>query len=474
MYELKHLLGKGSYGKVYSAISNITSGKYAIKTCWYIHDNIDECIIRELNILRSLHSNYIIKFKELYFSNDKLFIVMQLGNTTLDKYLLNPSNDRSHELLIHFAKCIVYGVKYIHEYGIIHRDLKPQNIIIVRGTAKIIDFGMCLYSKTLNINDSAICTLWYRAYELLIGESYYTSAIDIWSLGCILAEIFNPNFNPIFAGDSVNMIIKLIINRHDSIGFYDIHHDVKNIVKKCLNRFPIKRPDIYDICHLFGIQTKKPLLNMVINNMKKKELKYYYVTNKYHKVMTTNWFFNCLKDYSISKHTLFQSVNIIERLYPFRTSHIEELYYSAISLASKCEESCGIFCMDDIEYIKMEKFIFSQLNYDVFKPTVIYFLQLYNRCNCFHVILFMNTLAVISLLDHNISPPSLTAAAILYLCFSILKPKFKWKEKYKSITGYDLCQFDKQLTNIQFLYEKYKNNKFTKSMTKFIKYYAYI
>eukprot|EP00966_Prymnesium_polylepis_P086177 1994698-Prymnesium_polylepis.1 len=97
---------------------------------------------------------------------------------------------------------VLEGLAYIHDAGVIHRDLKPQNILVdAEGIAKLADFGlarMCpLRGTTLT---PQLVTRWYRAPEILLGETRYAAPVDMWSFGCVLAECVNNQ--PLFAGDS--------------------------------------------------------------------------------------------------------------------------------------------------------------------------------------------------------------------------------------------------------------------------------
>lgn len=97
---------------------------------------------------------------------------------------------------------ILCGIDYLHQNWIIHRDLKPANILVVSdGKIKITDFGLARIFqaplKSLSENGQVV-TIWYRAPELLLGAKHYTTAIDIWAIGCIFAELIM--LNPLFPG----------------------------------------------------------------------------------------------------------------------------------------------------------------------------------------------------------------------------------------------------------------------------------
>lgn len=88
-------------------------------------------------------------------------------------------------------KQLLEGLAYCHIHRVLHRDLKPQNLLIDReGHIKLADFGLArAFTLPLRTYTHEVVTLWYRAPELLLGSRFYTMAIDVWSLGCIFAEM---------------------------------------------------------------------------------------------------------------------------------------------------------------------------------------------------------------------------------------------------------------------------------------------
>merc|ERR1711998_48368 len=96
---------------------------------------------------------------------------------------------------------LMLGLNYLHKRWIVHRDLKPSNLLIKAGVVKICDFGLGRRYKPFyaSIYTKKVVTLWYRAPEVLVGIGNYTESIDIWSVGCIFAEIVKRK--PLFAAD---------------------------------------------------------------------------------------------------------------------------------------------------------------------------------------------------------------------------------------------------------------------------------
>jgi serine/threonine protein kinase len=97
---------------------------------------------------------------------------------------------------------LVKGIAYCHSHRVLHRDLKPQNLLIdKKGALKLADFGLArAFGLPVGVITHEVVTLWYRAPEILLGGRTYSTPVDIWSAGCILAEIVNRA--PLFPGDS--------------------------------------------------------------------------------------------------------------------------------------------------------------------------------------------------------------------------------------------------------------------------------
>ena len=141
------------------------------------------------------------RLNEVVQSGAKLFLVFEYLDHDLKKYMdtltqIDPIAVKSQ------LYQIIKGIAFCHSHRVIHRDLKPQNLLIDKsGKIKIADFGL---ARAVNIPvrtyTHEVVTLWYRAPEILMGGKHYSTPVDIWSIGCIFAEMINKQ--PLFPGDS--------------------------------------------------------------------------------------------------------------------------------------------------------------------------------------------------------------------------------------------------------------------------------
>lgn len=214
-YKAERIVGSGSFGIVFQAKCLETGEAVAIKKV--IQDRRYKS--RELQLMRSINHPNIVCLKHCFFSTtsrDELYlnIVMEFVPETLYRVLKHYSNAK-HGMPLIYVKLYMYqifrGLAYIHAVGVCHRDLKPQNVLVdpLTHQVKICDFGSAKVLVKGEPNISYICSRYYRAPELIFGATEYTTSIDIWSSGCILAELLLGQ--PLFPGDSaVNQLVEII------------------------------------------------------------------------------------------------------------------------------------------------------------------------------------------------------------------------------------------------------------------------
>ncbi|XP_070800479.1 cyclin-dependent kinase 13 isoform X2 [Pituophis catenifer annectens] len=217
------IIGEGTYGQVYKARDKDTGEMVALKKVRL--DNEKEgfpiTAIREIKILRQLNHQSIINMKEIVtdkvdaldFKKDKgaFYLVFEYMDHDLMGLLESGlvHFDESH--IKSFMKQLMEGLDYCHKKNFLHRDIKCSNILLNnRGQIKLADFGLArLYSsEESRPYTNKVITLWYRPPELLLGEERYTPAIDVWSCGCILGELFTKK--PIFQANQEPAQLELI------------------------------------------------------------------------------------------------------------------------------------------------------------------------------------------------------------------------------------------------------------------------
>ena len=256
-YEIRGLVGTGSYGHVCEAFDKKNNRIVAIKKIHKVFEDLIDCkrILREIAILNRLEHLNVIAILDICVPEDlegfdELFIVLEICDSDFKKLFRNPVF-----LLELHVKTLLYsllvGVKYLHSAGIYHRDLKPANCLVNQDcTVKICDFGLSRavgMERQLHLQNlpntpregdpiltqppmgpptvplvphtqklkrqltGHVVTRWYRAPELILLEENYTEAIDVWSVGCIFAELlgmmkenvpFPTDRGPLFPGSS--------------------------------------------------------------------------------------------------------------------------------------------------------------------------------------------------------------------------------------------------------------------------------
>lgn len=215
-YRLEQVIGQGSYGIVCSAVNTETGEKVAVKRIMRVFEEAPEATrtLRELKFLRLLknHEN-IISIKDVLLPSnrdrfDDVFVVLEFMPTDLMRVLRSPIElSPPHIRWLIFQ--LIRGIYYIHTSRVFHRDLKPSNILInARCDLRIVDFGLSRAAVDAQEPDAVfwtdyVATRWYRAPELIMAaNTSYTTAIDMWSVGCIFAEMLNdgraffPGHNP--------------------------------------------------------------------------------------------------------------------------------------------------------------------------------------------------------------------------------------------------------------------------------------
>ena len=205
-FEMIKKINEGTYGVVYKAKDKKTGEIVALKKVKMNmeRDGFPMSALREMNILLSLNHPSIVNVKEVVVddddSDDGTYMVMEHMQYDLKQLMEVKAQPFSMGEIKSFMRQLLEGVKYLHDNWILHRDLKTSNILLNKeGHLKICDFGMSRqYGSPLKPYTPLVVTLWYRAPELLLGAKTYSKAIDMWSVGCIMAELFSKD--PLFRG----------------------------------------------------------------------------------------------------------------------------------------------------------------------------------------------------------------------------------------------------------------------------------
>ncbi|KAI5634685.1 protein kinase domain-containing protein [Phthorimaea operculella] len=226
-YEELNVIGTGAYGTVYKARDLHNGGQIVamkkVKVA-LTEDGIPLSTLREIALLRQLeayrHPN-IVRLLDVCHGgshsmerNQQLvvFLVFEHVEQDLDSFLKRSPGPLSEHRIRSMSKDILSGVDFLHSHRIVHRDLKPHNLLVTKhGRVKLADFGLAkTYDPEMKLT-SVVVTLWYRPPEVLLGVSYNT-AVDVWSAGCVLAQLHT--IGPLLPGtsdsDQLHQIFRLI------------------------------------------------------------------------------------------------------------------------------------------------------------------------------------------------------------------------------------------------------------------------
>ncbi|KAM9296152.1 cyclin-dependent kinase 12 [Gastrophryne carolinensis] len=222
-FDIIGIIGEGTYGQVYKAKDKDTGELVALKKVRL--DNEKEgfpiTAIREIKILRQLIHRSVVNMKEIVtdkqdaldFKKDRgaFYLVFEYMDHDLMGLLESGLVQFSEDHIKSFMKQLMEGLDFCHKKNFLHRDIKCSNILLNNsGQIKLADFGLArLYnSEESRPYTNKVITLWYRPPELLLGEERYTPAIDVWSCGCILGELFTKK--PVFQANQELAQLELI------------------------------------------------------------------------------------------------------------------------------------------------------------------------------------------------------------------------------------------------------------------------
>lgn len=206
-YEKIKFIGEGQFARVYKAKDRLTDKLVAIKkiklgSITEAQDGVNRTALREIKLLQEVQHENVIALLDVFGKDSCISLVFELLETDLEQII----NDRQIPLTFPHIKSHILmtlkGLEYLHKNFILHRDMKPNNLLLDKNNIlKIADFGLARqFGSPSRIYSHQVVTRWYRAPELLYGARMYGVGIDMWAVGCILAELFTRT--ALFPGDS--------------------------------------------------------------------------------------------------------------------------------------------------------------------------------------------------------------------------------------------------------------------------------
>lgn len=244
-YELKGVMGEGSFTSVVWVENRQTRKPYAVK----IFDAKEgrKAFEAELAILRRVRSPYVIKLVEVFENVDKMYMVMELatGGSLMDRIMeRGPSGEKE---AVRILKMVLEGVRYLHHLGITHRDLKPDNMLFYHPGADsrlmITDFGLAHAKGTADATSmNTICgTPEYIAPEMVLWQAY-TNAVDLWAVGVVAYIILRGDF-PFYHANRRKLYRKILSGTYsmDDEGWSKVSEGAKEFISRLLEVDPARR-----------------------------------------------------------------------------------------------------------------------------------------------------------------------------------------------------------------------------------------
>lgn len=189
------VIGAGTYGKVFKAIHIYTKKMVALKKIRMEgeKDGFPITAVREIKLLQHLNHDNVVCLQEVMVEKNECFMVFEYLSHDLTGLINHPTFTLTDAHKKHLAMQMFDGLRYLHQRGVLHRDIKAANILVSNtGQLKYADFGLArFFSKSRQLDyTNRVITIWYRPPELLLGETRYGPAVDIWSAACVYVEMF--------------------------------------------------------------------------------------------------------------------------------------------------------------------------------------------------------------------------------------------------------------------------------------------
>ncbi|CAO4371651.1 Protein CBR-CDK-5 [Caenorhabditis briggsae] len=215
-YDKMEKIGEGTYGTVFKARNKSSGEIVALKRVRLDDDDegVPSSALREICILRELKHRNVVRLYDVVHSENKLTLVFEFCDQDLKKFFDSLNGYMDAQTARSLMLQLLRGLSFCHSHHVLHRDLKPQNLLInTNGTLKLADFGLArAFGVPVRCFSAEVVTLWYRPPDVLFGAKLYNTSIDMWSAGCIFAEISNAG-RPLFPGADVDDQLKRIFKQ---------------------------------------------------------------------------------------------------------------------------------------------------------------------------------------------------------------------------------------------------------------------
>mmetsp|Transcript_16408 Transcript_16408/g.27728 ORF Transcript_16408/g.27728 Transcript_16408/m.27728 type:complete len:417 (+) Transcript_16408:335-1585(+) len=249
-YSLIRPIGHGAYGVVISALDKETGDKVAIKKISRaFEDPVDaKRILREIKLMKKFSHENVIRIMDIIpppptaEEFEDVYIVQDLMETDLHRIIYS-KQPLTIDHIQYFIYQILRGLKYIHSANVLHRDLKPSNLLLKSNCdLKICDFGLArgVEDEQTGGLTEYVVTRWYRAPEIMLACQEYTSAIDMWSVGCIFAELLART--PLFPGEDYIAQLRLICDKLGRPADEDLDFVTSERARRFMKSLPKKQP----------------------------------------------------------------------------------------------------------------------------------------------------------------------------------------------------------------------------------------
>jgi len=204
-YKQQKILGEGTFGVVFLALDLANDrAKVAVKRIKVAHfiDGVHWTSLREIKILQEISHDNVVPLLDVFAGVECVHLVFEYCPYDLSHIIEDSSvPDMSESIVKSYLQMLLRGCQALHDAWVLHRDLKPSNLLLSpSGLLKIADFGLArVYGSPNREMTATVVTIHYRAPELLFGAKEYGPAVDMWSVGCIFAELMMRV--PFFAGN---------------------------------------------------------------------------------------------------------------------------------------------------------------------------------------------------------------------------------------------------------------------------------